>query len=66
MTETVGQRAFDGESTRCPYARHAFRAAIMGGLLQLLERVDVQFVVTPGCQLRSKARYGLEHLLRFE
>ncbi len=60
MTEAVGQRALDGECAARADALHLLKAAIVGGLLQLLQRIGIELVVDAGCKLRSDARNSLE------
>ena len=66
MTEPIGQRAFDGERAACADAWNLLQAAVVGSLLQLLQRVGVELVVNARGKLWPDARNGLEQLLRLE
>jgi hypothetical protein len=65
MSELIAERSLDSESAARTDARNALQASVMGGLFQLLERIDIEFVVNPGGEFRPDAWYGSKQLFRF-
>jgi len=66
MAEPLAQRALDRERTPGADAGKALKAPIIGSLLQLLERVDVKFVVNFSRERRSDPGDGSEKFLRLQ
>ena len=60
MIWSFGERAFDGKPAACADSRNLLQAAIVGGLLQVFERIGIEFVVNPGSKLWPDVRNGLE------